>query len=317
MKDVSQVSNPIKIMSRNLFNKSETSKLIILIISLLICSTDIQAQYQLRFDAYRIYSVEKDSLIAQYLRDVILENQPFLSDFFELKLVDEVNIYLPRSDAHYSELSKRNIPDWSGAVALITARKIILRPGNYFDPQEYRETLLHELVHIYTAEKVGDKVIPLWFNEGLAMNLSGKSISWSESITIANTIASGYFISLNQIDSLLNFGYLKANVAYLEAFLAVQYLIENYGLECLKYILRDINEGESIDNSFKKNTSLDLLDFEFEFYHQVKKKYRWMVLLQFENLMWVGLIVLVFMGFVIIKIRNRRLMKSWQNDEEI
>jgi len=300
-----------------LFNKLETSKFILLIILLLICSSDIRAQYQVRFGIYTIHSVEKDSLIAQYLRDVIIETQQYLSDFFELELAKGVTIYLPRSDEQYSELSEKHVPDWSGAVAMINARKIILRPGNYFNPPEYRETLLHELVHIYTAQKVGAEAIPLWLNEGLAMNLSGKSISWSESITIANTIASGYFISLNQIDSLLNFGYLKANVAYLEAFLAVQYLIDNYGLECLKDILKDLNEGESIDDTFRKNTSLDLLDFEFEFYQMVKKKYQWMVLLQFENLMWVGLIVLVFMGFIIMKIRNRRVMKKWQDNGEI
>lgn len=300
-----------------MFNKLETSKFILLIILLLICSSDIRAQYQVRFGIYTIHSVEKDSLIAQYLRDVIIETQQYLSDFFELELAKGVTIYLPRSDEQYSELSEKHVPDWSGAVAMINARKIILRPGNYFNPPEYRETLLHELVHIYTAQKVGAEAIPLWLNEGLAMNLSGKSISWSESITIANTIASGYFISLNQIDSLLNFGYLKANVAYLEAFLAVQYLIDNYGLECLKDILKDLNEGESIDDTFRKNTSLDLLDFEFEFYQMVKKKYQWMVLLQFENLMWVGLIVLVFMGFIIMKIRNRRVMKKWQDNGEI
>jgi len=300
-----------------LFNKLETSKFILLIILLLICSSDIRAQYQVRFGIYTIHSVEKDSLIAQYLRDVIIETQQYLSDFFELELAKGVTIYLPRSDEQYSELSEKHVPDWSGAVAMINARKIILRPGNYFNPPEYRETLLHELVHIYTAQKVGAEAIPLWLNEGLAMNLSGKSISWNESITIANTIASGYFISLNQIDSLLNFGYLKANVAYLEAFLAVQYLIDNYGLECLKDILKDLNEGESIDDTFRKNTSLDLLDFEFEFYQMVKKKYQWMVLLQFENLMWVGLIVLVFMGFIIMKIRNRRVMKKWQDNGEI
>lgn len=300
-----------------MFNKLETSKFILLIILLLICSSDIRAQYQVRFGIYTIHSVEKDSLIAQYLRDVIIETQQYLSDFFELELAKGVTIYLPRSDEQYSELSEKHVPDWSGAVAMINARKIILRPGNYFNPPEYRETLLHELVHIYTAQKVGAEAIPLWLNEGLAMNLSGKSISWNESITIANTIASGYFISLNQIDSLLNFGYLKANVAYLEAFLAVQYLIDNYGLECLKDILKDLNEGESIDDTFRKNTSLDLLDFEFEFYQMVKKKYQWMVLLQFENLMWVGLIVLVFMGFIIMKIRNRRVMKKWQDNGEI
>ena len=147
------------------------------------------------------------------------------------------------------------------------------------------------------------------------MYLSGENISWGESITLGNAILAGNIISLTEIDSLLKFGNIQANIAYLEAFLAVDFLIINHGEDAVINIINDIPDIKQFEKTFLKNVGIDLIDFEFEWYEYLKKRFRWMVLLQFENILWISLVLIIFIAFIIMKIRNRRIMNDWKESE--
>jgi hypothetical protein len=299
-----------------LLHKFETAHLIVAIILTLLQSLHALAGYQLKIDKFIIFGSEKDTSIIKYLGSTIAESNTNYEKFFSHTLARNVSIILPASNHDYHENTKRFVPDWSGAVTFVKKRTIILKPGEYFDSKEYRETMLHELAHIYIADKMVDQLIPVWLNEGIAMYLSGKTISWGESIILGNSILAGNIVALDKIDSLLSFGYLKAKVAYLEALLAVQYLIENYGEETVRNIITSLQHENSLDTVFIKNIGLDIVDFEYEWYAYLKKRYRWMVLLQFKNIMWFSLVLLVIVGFLIIKLRNRRIIKEWEQDDD-
>lgn len=297
-------------MSQNL----KSNKLIQFILLSLLSILNVQADYIFNLDKFIIVSNDKDSTIVKYLASILSKENKNFEIFFKHKLLQNVNIILPDSPSRYREITQSYLPDWSGAVTFGNERKIILKPSDYFDYNESRETLLHELVHIYFADMQVDTILPLWLNEGVAMYLSRKSISWNESIILGNMIIGGNVIALDEIDSLLGFGYVKAHTAYLEALLAVQYLVEKYGEGIIGYIINSVEEEHSFSDALKRNIGQDIFDFEVGWNIYLKHRYHWMFLLQFKNLMWISLVILVIVGFFYIKIRNRRIIKTWEEE---
>jgi len=148
------------------------------------------------------------------------------------------------------------------------------------------------------------------------MFLSDKTISWDEGIAIGNAIVANHFIDFQDIDSLLSFGETKARLAYLQSFLAVRYLISMYGPEIIHTILRSVAAGDSFHNVFIQTTGRDLIDFEYDVYQEISENYRWMSVLQFSNIFWIIMVLLVLFVFIVIKLRNRKKIKGWDLVEE-
>jgi hypothetical protein len=271
--------------------------------------------YQKKIGNYLFFAEDKDSLIVDFFIQQISHAEMKFQYFFGNNLKRPVYIILPGSDTEYLDLTESNIPEWSGGIAYTALNRIILKPGDYFDPDQYSETLLHEITHIYLAEMVGVNRLPLWINEGLAMYMSKKRMSWQESILVGNSLAAGHIYQLTEIDSLLTFPYIKAKVAYLEAYLAIEYLIKQLGEQKIQRFIMDFKQIESIDQVFLKNAGYDFYDFEIDFYKDIKKQYRWMILLQFENLLWLSLVLIIFIIFIFIKLHNRKVIKSWDDPE--
>jgi hypothetical protein len=274
-----------------------------------------RSNYQRTLGSLVFSANERDSLIINFFIDEVIQAEITFEHFFGGLLKNPVQIILAESETEYKDLTGSKIPAWSAGVAFNLKGKIILKPGNYFNPEQYREALLHELVHLYIAEYIGINKLPLWINEGLAMYLSNKSISWQESIFIGNSITSGNILQLTEIDSILIFGFTKARLAYLEAFLAIKYIIKEHNEQILINLIHDFGNSKSIDQIFFRNLGYDFYEFENEFYKEIKRNYRWMVFLQFENLLWFFLVLIIIVAFFVKKLHNRKIYRDWNNED--
>ena len=147
------------------------------------------------------------------------------------------------------------------------------------------------------------------------MYLSEKELSWEESITISNALTTGNLIELNAVDSVMLFLNTQAELAYLQSFLAVNYLISKVGENIVTEIIKDLGYSSSLDAVFQRRLGYSFFEFEIEYYDDLKNRYRWVSWLQFENLFWVLLILIVFMVFLLKKIRNRRIIREWEKED--
>ena len=284
-------------------------------IFLITLACALYADYQESIGIFTIHADQKDSLIVKELAGFFIESQARYTLFFNHVVEKPIRVYLASTDEDYNHYNLTHIPEWSSGVAYTKQRLIVLKPGLYYDPVRYKETVYHELAHIFVAEIVQEKTIPVWFNEGIAMYLSGKSISWGESITIGNALSAGKIIGLRDMDSLFTFSDARAELGYLESFMAVQFLIARYNESIISAILRDMKTGPSFDQVFFKQLGYGLDVFEIDWYDDLKTRYRWVGMLQFENLLWISLVIIFFLVYIRIKLRNRRIYKSWDQDE--
>lgn len=289
----------------------------IYLVILFFVSTSSLSAFSIELGNIKIYTNDRDSIVAGFLARSVIENQERIEKFFSYIIDAPVVIVLAYSEAQFRELGGLLIPEWSAAVAMPEKRFIMLKPADYFDPEMYTVSLLHELAHIYMAEKLGENSVPLWLNEGIAMYISNKTLNWTESTIAGNAVLGNNLLSFSDIDDLIRFKTGLAQIAYIQSFLSVQYFIEIYGEDELKNLINAVAGGISVNKYLSIQLGLDYDDFEFNTLEWIKDKYWWMIFLQFENLLWILILILVLAAIVIIKIRNRRKITEWTSEETL
>ncbi len=274
-----------------------------------------QASYRQQAGDVVIVAQFRDSLIVRELAGFANEAQNINEKFFSHHLEKTINVYLTASEEEFLKFGNTQIPEWSSGIAFINQHIIVLKPGLFYDPVQYRQTLIHEITHIYIGEVLNQAVLPVWLNEGTAMYLSGKSLSWQENIVLGNAMAANKLLDLAAVDSLLSFVSAKATLAYLESYLAVRFLVERHGEKELAEILYSISKDKSLDQAFIENLGYDFFDFEIMWFESFKNQFRWIAFLQFENLFFLALVVIIMLAFVARKFRNRKIYKRWEEED--
>jgi tetratricopeptide (TPR) repeat protein len=135
-------------------------------------------------------------------------------------------------------------------------------------PVNWQTVLWHEFCHCVTLQKTRNKM-PRWLSEGISVyEESQANPSWGQhmtptyrEMTLGDELTpisklSGAFLAPESAEHL--------QFAYYESSLVVEFLIQRYGLESLKAILRDLGEGDEINATIaKRSAPMDKLEQEF------------------------------------------------------
>lgn len=288
------------------------------ILIIIILLTNLLLSYD--FSVYEKENIKyfyppKDSSFVQSLSLKIQPEIEIYQDIFDHKLKNIIKIFFPESEENFEQLTGGRLPEWSGAVAFSRDRIIIIKPQKFNDNRKLLITIKHELIHIVIADKYFKNNLPLWLNEGLATYLSNNYMDENDGLILSNAIAANKILELENINQLMILNTASANLAYLEAKIAVEYLITQIGMSQLPNFLNDLNNTKNTELIFKKYLGYDSIDFEFYWYNYLNDKYKGMVVLNFDNLIWYALIFIVVIAFIVVKIRNYKKKKAWMMDE--
>lgn len=120
---------------------------------------------------------------------------------------------------------------WVGGVArahsgVITVKTPALLPGK----QDFRGLLRHELLHVLLARNIDENNSPRWFNEGVAMVISGE-YRWGSMARVARMFASRRVIPYHNLDfAFLPMGdEILSGDAYAQALSMTRFLIDRIG----------------------------------------------------------------------------------------
>lgn len=271
--------------------------------------------YSIKNNRVTFHFESADSLYIKSLFAPVSDEVKNLSLFYGIQPANDINIFFPKTDKMFTRFTGGRLPEWSGAVAFTDKKIIVVKPLFYKNKQQTIITIVHELSHVYLAEISDQSKIPLWMNEGLAAYLSKKSINWNDGLILANAIAANNILSLSRIDSLLELNTASANLAYIEAQTAVEYLIQQVGKQKFRDLLTGLSDNSDINNLFLEIMGNDLEDFEYYWYRNLEDKYKWLIVLNFDNFFWILLVIIVIIAFVIVKIRNVKKIKKWEKAE--
>jgi tetratricopeptide (TPR) repeat protein len=135
-------------------------------------------------------------------------------------------------------------------------------------PSNWEAVLWHEFCHVVTLHKTHNKM-PRWLSEGISVYEERQADStWGQSMTpqFREIILSGKMTPVSRLSSafLSPPSALHLQFAYYESSLAVEYLIEKFGMDALQSILTDLGDGTDINEALIRHTMpLGRLDSEF------------------------------------------------------
>ena len=144
-------------------------------------------------------------------------------------------------------------------------------------PANWESVLWHEFCHVVTLNATRNKM-PRWLSEGISvyeerqanpawgerMNLAYRDMILGDDFTPIGKL-SGAFLAPKSSQHLM--------FAYYESSLAVEFMIEKYGLEAIRNILRDLGAGEEINKTIAAHTAeLSKVEKEFEAYCRERAK---------------------------------------------
>ncbi|MDW7682028.1 MAG: peptidase MA family metallohydrolase, partial [bacterium] len=233
-----------------------------------------------------------------------------------IELTDSVYFFMAPTESDYLNHVGSSIPNWSSGVAFPDQRRIVLKsPRTSNQPNAPFKTAVHELAHIMLHSNIDGRAIPRWFDEGIAVYFSGEKMYASGSL-VSKAVISKSLIDLMEIDRVLKFHQDKARLAYQQSYLAVRYLFEQYGAEQVKKLVQQLRQGNDLDQAMLNTIGMDMADFEYEWYHHIRHKYRWHFLMDFDYYLWIIILGLFILGFILIRRRNRKTIKRWEQEND-
>ncbi len=265
---------------------------------------------------YTVIFNASDRILVNKLLDKIGPSISQMESFFGESPGGMVTIIITRSKQEYRSYLVGKVPEWSQAVAFIGERLIVVRLERAEAISRLPRIMAHELSHILIAEMAPAERIPVWLNEGIAEYLSGDALSLQDKITIANAMQTGSIPPLETLDSLLAFQNQRAQLAYAQARTAVDYFIEQHGVAKLQQLLHNIGYYPSVNDAFEQTVGYDFIDFEIKWYQDLHDRYRWLVFLNLENILWMSITFLFVMALIVIRRRNKRRIRHWEEEED-
>ncbi|MDD3715561.1 MAG: hypothetical protein PHT46_00480 [Candidatus Marinimicrobia bacterium] len=281
----------------------------ILFLVLLFSFICAQEKLQIVAEQVRIYHSRRDSTIAAMALRTLEEKQEKLQETYGLEKA-HIEVYIAADPAEYSRLAGSASPFWS--MGLASGNRMLIKSPSFSRQslQEFQKTLLHECVHLALSEYP----LPLWFNEGFAQYEAG-TFSMEQKILLARTVLANAFLTFRQIEELQEMSASRAELAYAQSVSAVDFLISNYGRELLEKCLLFSKKYNDFPTAFRNAYLMTPEHFEKRWQDHAKKRYRFYLALDLRGTFWLFLSGLLILGYILTKLRRRRILKKWEQEE--
>lgn len=260
----------------------------------------------------RIHYHQADAGNVEAIIDAVNSGRLNIESMLGVEYRGRFDIYLASKSAEFGELTGWKLPGWTQGVALTEERIVVLKSPKFSgSAMDLAKAAQHEFIHIFLAEEVGR--VPLWLNEGLAVFLSGEG--YFDARTLHQASLGRKIISFREMESVLQFDPLKAQLAYSQALSAVQYLVAEFGTQALKKIFSGLSSGKNFDRAFFEATGLWPDEFENEWMDKVQSDYRFAFLKDLTYYLSFIFGPLAILSGVFLWYRRRKTILRWKEEE--
>ncbi|GEM_PF-401874 len=225
-------------------------------------------------------------------------------------------IYIKDNIGDFRALIGTAFPDWGAAAALPYREMIALKsPAHFPLGKPLRELVMHEYAHMVLNHRLFHERAPRWIDEGVAMYVAAEW-GWGNNLTMSRAVVFNGLVHLGDIENMNRFAEGKAQTAYAESYLAVKYILDEYGVETFNILLDNLRDRKSVDAAFGGAIGGGLDDFEKEFFAQLKTRYNIMSLFGDLYFVWIFLAVVIVIGFLLSIRKKKKYYRKWEEDEK-
>lgn len=242
---------------------------------------DVHARDDYDVEMYNLVTLHDQ--IAKYQKltnsDFIVRMQPHEAQLYGASVLDLLSRAKATLSAKYGvELTRRTLvdifpeqkdfgvrtfgmPDNPGYLgvcfgSVITANSPASQASN---PANWKDVLWHEFCHVITLNETKNRM-PRWLSEGISVYEERQaSPAWGERMDLAyrEMILHGELTPLGELSGafLAPKNAQALQFAYFESSLVVEYIVQQYGLETLKQILKDLGHGQDVYQTIAAHTA--------------------------------------------------------------
>jgi hypothetical protein len=236
---------------------------------------------------------------------------------FDFKGITQV--YLAPSPSKYQEIQPgRWVPSWSAGVAYPGLNLIILKSpgaikGGHIDLEK---VLKHELTHIAVGRAFeGREEVPRWLDEGLAMYES-REWDFSRVSAITRAVLTDSLIPLSQITDRFPPGADRAELAYVQSFYLVSFLVSTYGKVSFHRFIREYGSGTGLEKVLEKVYSLRWDEFEERWKDYLKVRFSWIPLITSATTLWFLVTIVFIIAYVRKRKAKQRIFEQWEKEDD-
>lgn len=193
--------------------------------------------------------------------------------------------------------------EWAAGVAFIADRRVVLRA---FGTALFtlRETFDHELSHILLHVVAGDRHVPRWFSEGMAIWQSGENTL--QRLQTAHLAAvTGSQLPLEELDRRFPSSGGKIELAYAQSALFLRWLMQRHGHQAVLALPHDVGAGKDFAQAFQDRLHESPLDAHDAWVDSFDAGSSLFVLLGNETVLW-SLLTILFIVVAAAKMRERK-----------
>lgn len=203
------------------------------------------------------------------------------------------------------------------AVAVSDSMQVVinleaLRRG---PPENYNETLVHELTHLYLGFRCKEP-LPRWLNEGIAMNVSGEAAQQETSMLVLGDML-GRGIPIGELAHAFPAEPNRQQIAYRESAAFVDFLAHSEPHTGIADLARSIagDEGRAKLHLFSDETTVANLETRWR--KSLRGLPAWAHGIFGSGLLWGGILLLAILAWIVRRWRSRELRREWEEEEQI
>ncbi|NUM81465.1 hypothetical protein HUU42_11730 [bacterium] len=286
----------------------------------LMAGFSLAGQEKLSEPPFHIFFHSADKPAAVKLFQTVRVRRTEVEDFYGIPFKDSVSIIIASTEMEFNREAGGGIPDWGQAVAIPTQNRIVLKSPsmnalltNLVQPLDV--IVVHEMSHVLFHQTIGDpdRHVPRWLNEGCAMMVSKQSVQLE---ALEKAVLTKSLLRLDDIDDVLRYGDIKADLCYDQSYSAVNYLIERYGIGVVRTILARVDSTTDFETAFKISTGQSVYAFESDWENSLAKPVwtRWLTYV--DEFLWIVVLPFLFFSAWLMKRKAmKRKEQEWERDE--
>ncbi len=257
----------------------------------------------------------------QEIVDIAEDFYPTLDRLINGIPMDKIEIWVCETQEQFQAAVHAPIQDWAIGCAFPLSSRIVIQNPRVILQREFQlsQIIRHEIVHVVFGQRTQKTIrgIPLWFNEGVAIYLSGEWVPRRHELLLKHVFSKST-IPLSKLADEFPKSESLAQLAYAESLNAVTWLTEIAGVDKLWEIIDLLGKGNDLNTAYKEAIGWELATFDVEWRNSLPRRYHWAALFSSSHLFWGSLALLVVLVYLRSRYRSRqRLVELEQEDMEV
>lgn len=235
-------------------------------------------------------------------------------------VLDRVEVRVAPTVADMARLAPANAPppEYASGVAYSGTHLVLLSmlAPRGADAVDLDEVFRHEMAHVALEDAVRGNHVPVWFNEGLAIGLSGEQRIARER-TLWSATLSGTLLPFADLDRSFPRDTFEVNIAYAESADFLRFLRQRSDHLRFTAMIERVRDGVPFDRALSDAYGADLRKLEFQWRSEVERRYSVIPILTGGGLVWV--LVIGGLGYAYVRKRRRAkaILARWEKEEAL